>query len=322
VEPSDEALCERVAKRDEAAFDLLVARYQERAYRLAWSMLRNAEDARDLSQEAFIRLYEAAGSFRGRSKFSTWFYRILVNLCLDHKRKHRWWKLWARDEGDDGTDPILERQPAPARDPVGELSREQTMKDLELWESRDKMFMHLSGGQAKRLETAKVLIQRPKVAIFDEPTSQVDLRGKRKIWDKIKALRNEGSTVIVATNEVREAEYLADRVTILHKGTKVVCDSISVLKDAIAGGDVVEVGFEDPVSGGLVESLKELGGSLQLSPEGNQLRARVSRAEDWVPKMTSASYEQGARISSIRVTEPSLDDVFLHFTGTALEEKQ
>ena len=199
---------------------------------------------------------------------------------------------------------------------------EQTMKDLELWESRDKMFMHLSGGQAKRLETAKVLIQRPKVAIFDEPTSQVDLRGKRKIWDKIKALRDEGSTVIVATNEVREAEYLADRVTILHKGTKVVCDSISVLKDAIAGGDVVEVGFEDPVSGGLVESLKELGGSLQLSPDGNQLRARVSRAEDWVPKMTSASYEQGAKISSIRVTEPSLDDVFLHFTGTALEEKQ
>ena len=112
---------------------------------------------------------------------------------------------------------------------------EQILKDLELWESRDKMFMHLSGGQAKRLETAKVLLQRPKVAIFDEPTSQVDLRGKRKIWDKIKALRDEGSTVIVATNEVREAEYLADRVTILHRGQQVVCDSITTLKDAIAG---------------------------------------------------------------------------------------
>ena len=130
MEPSDEALCERVAKRDEAAFDLLVARYQERAYRLAWSMLRNAEDARDLSQEAFIRLYEAAGSFRGRSKFSTWFYRILVNLCLDHKRKNRWWKLWVRDEDDDRTDPILERQPAPVTDPVDKLGRERTMKEL------------------------------------------------------------------------------------------------------------------------------------------------------------------------------------------------
>ena len=84
MEPADEALCERVARRDEAAFELLVSRYQERAYRLAWSILRNAEDARDVSQEAFIRLYEMAGSFRGRSKFSTWFYRILVNACLDH----------------------------------------------------------------------------------------------------------------------------------------------------------------------------------------------------------------------------------------------
>jgi len=178
--------------------------------------------------------------------------------------------------------------------------------------------MHLSGGQAKRLETAKVLIQQPKLAIFDEPTSQVDLRGKRKIWDKIRELRDQGSTVIVATNEVREAEYLADRVTILHQGQRVVCDTIPKLKDAIAGGDIVEVDFEDPVSGKLVKDLNGLGGDVSLSSEGNQLRAKVSRAEDWVPKMTSASYVAGAKIASIRITEPSLDDVFLHFTGKAL----
>lgn len=198
---------------------------------------------------------------------------------------------------------------------------ENTMKELELWESRDKMFMHLSGGQAKRLETAKVLVQRPKLAIFDEPTSQVDLRGKRKIWDEIRKLRDQGTTVIVATNEVREAEYLADRVTILHKGQLVVRDTIPKLKDAIAGGDVVEVDFEDPVSNRLVEDLKGLGGSFSLSTEGQQLRAKVSKAEDWVPRMTSASYSLGAKISSIRITEPSLDDVFLHFTGKALVDE-
>jgi len=198
---------------------------------------------------------------------------------------------------------------------------EQTMKELELWESRDKMFMHLSGGQAKRLETAKVLVQRPKLAIFDEQTSQVDLRGKRKIWDEIGKLRDQGTTVIVATNEVREAEYLADRDTILHKGKLVVRDSIPKLKRAVAGGDVVEVDFENPVSGRLAEDLTSLGGSFSLSEERQQLRAKVSRAEDWVPKMTSASYNLGAKISSIRVTEPSLDDVFLHFTGKALVEE-
>ena len=96
-EISDEMLCRRVAERDEAAFDLLVARYQGRAYRLAWSMVRDAEDARDLSQEAFLRVYRTAGSFRGDARFSTWFYRVLVNLCLDHRRRGWWQRLVVRD---------------------------------------------------------------------------------------------------------------------------------------------------------------------------------------------------------------------------------
>jgi RNA polymerase sigma-70 factor, ECF subfamily len=95
VEPSDEELCRRIAERDGAAFELMVDRHQGRAYRLASSILGNEADARDVSQDAFIRLYESAGRFDGRSRFSTWFYRILVNLCIDHQRKNRWWKRMA-----------------------------------------------------------------------------------------------------------------------------------------------------------------------------------------------------------------------------------
>ncbi len=134
MELSDEVLCRRTAERDEAAFDALVARYQGRAYRLAWSIVRNAEDARDLSQEAFIRVFQSAGRFDGRSKFSTWFYRIVVNLCLDQRRKHRGWKLWVRDEGDpESHEPLLDRQPAPSQDPVDTIGRERTVK--RLWEA-------------------------------------------------------------------------------------------------------------------------------------------------------------------------------------------
>ena len=122
---------------------------------------------------------------------------------------------------------------------------DQVLKDLELWEARSKLFMHLSGGQAKRLEVAKLLIQRPSFAIFDEPSSQVDLRGKRTIWEAIRKLRDEGTTVLVATNEVREAEYLADRVTVLDQGKNVVCDTVRSLKDKIAGGDIVELQIEE-----------------------------------------------------------------------------
>src|SRR5919109_448610 len=110
-ETSDEALCRRIAAGDDAAFDVLVARHQGRAYRLAWSLLRDAEDARDLSQEAFLRVYRTAATFRGEAKFSTWFYRILVNLCLDHRRRGRWWRRLAGDrEGPEAADQ-LERQP-------------------------------------------------------------------------------------------------------------------------------------------------------------------------------------------------------------------
>ena len=130
MESSDEELCRAVAERKPGAFDLLVERYQERAYRIAWSVVRDREEARDCSQEAFLRLHESAGSFAGQSKFSTWFYRILVNLCLDHKRKHKWWKLWVRDDDDDRAETILDRQPAPVNDPVDKLSREETLKAL------------------------------------------------------------------------------------------------------------------------------------------------------------------------------------------------
>lgn len=198
---------------------------------------------------------------------------------------------------------------------------ENIMKDLELWEARNKLFMHLSGGQAKRLEVSKVFVQRPRFAILDEPTSQVDLRGKRKIWEQILKLREEGSTILVATNEVREAEYLADRVTVLDEGKSVVCDTVRKLKDSITGGDIVELEIDTPDEQTLERALTQLEGTVKIANSGsNRFKAYVSMAESWVPRMTDTCYRNKARILSIRVTEPSLDDVFLHFTGRALRE--
>jgi RNA polymerase sigma-70 factor, ECF subfamily len=140
LEPSDEDLCRRIAQQDGGAFDLLVERYQERAYRIAWSVVRDREDAKDCSQEAFIRLHESAGSFAGQAKFSTWFYRILVNCCLDHQRKRRSWRRlvgWGgRDEGRDAGDPV-ERLAAPFTDPTDAMVTDHRMS--RLWEAVDEL---------------------------------------------------------------------------------------------------------------------------------------------------------------------------------------
>ena len=134
--PSDEALCKGVADRDGRAFDDLVERYQERAYRIAWSIVRDREDAKDCSQEAFIRLHESAGTFAGQAKFSTWFYRILVNCCLDHQRRRRGWRRlvgWggSSEERESG-DPI-ERHAAPFVDPAEAVGAERNMS--QIWEA-------------------------------------------------------------------------------------------------------------------------------------------------------------------------------------------
>lgn len=140
MESTDEVLCRSVADREPGAFDLLVERYQERAYRIAWSILRDREEAKDCSQEAFLRLHESAGSFAGQSKFSTWFYRIVVNCCLDHQRRRRGWRRLLRwrgthDDPDEG-DPV-ERAPAPFVDPVESLETDRRMS--QLWSAVEQL---------------------------------------------------------------------------------------------------------------------------------------------------------------------------------------
>src|SRR5689334_1652010 len=134
VESSDEELCRAVAERKPGAFDLLVERYQERAYRIAWSVVRDREGAKDCSQEAFLRLHESAGSFAGQSRFSTWFYRILVNCALDQQRRGKGWRrllVWREPDApyEAGADPV-EQQPAPFVDPADAVEEDRQMSQI------------------------------------------------------------------------------------------------------------------------------------------------------------------------------------------------
>jgi RNA polymerase sigma-70 factor (ECF subfamily) len=111
-----------------------VERFQQRAFRIAWSILRDREAAKDCSQEAFLRLHEGAGSFAGQAKFSTWFYRVVVNVCLDHRRRARGWRqllAWRDpDPGRDDEGDLVERQPAPTADPGDAVDSERRLSRL------------------------------------------------------------------------------------------------------------------------------------------------------------------------------------------------
>jgi RNA polymerase sigma-70 factor, ECF subfamily len=89
VNPGDEELVSSARQGDRRAFEELVERHERKAYHIAFDFTRDREDAKDLSQEAFLKAFVKLKNFDGRSSFYTWFYRILVNLCLDYKRRQK-----------------------------------------------------------------------------------------------------------------------------------------------------------------------------------------------------------------------------------------
>ncbi len=199
----------------------------------------------------------------------------------------------------------------------------QVLEDLNMWDHRQKNVHGLSGGMRKRVEISKVLVQRPKIAFIDEPTAQIDVVGKHKIWNRIRELRDEGSTIILATNELHEADILSDRVGIMHKGKLLVCDTPKTLKDSIVGGDIVEIQLDKEVAQKALEELKnfqEVVDVITVNP--NNLRVHLNKAEEVVPQIMKLFLKRHLPISSIQMSEPSLDDVFVHYTGLTIEEAE
>lgn len=138
MELSDERLVALAQEGDKKAFEELVLRHQEKAYSLALHMcMGDAQEAQDLTQEAFLRAFKNLKNFRGDSSFYTWFFRIVVNTCLDGRRRRlRWENLFSsrrqKHQDEEETDE-LELQPdtAPGRDPMAVLSEKRLTRDIK-----------------------------------------------------------------------------------------------------------------------------------------------------------------------------------------------
>jgi len=183
-------------------------------------------------------------------------------------------------------------------------------------ESRKRTWM-LSGGTKKKIENAKLFVQRPRIAVFDEPTAYLDVPSRLMVWDMIEELRDEGSTVLLATNMMDEADRMSDRVGIMNRGEMVKVGEPASLKGSLRGRDVIEMKMEVaiPELAGEVSKAEEV---RDAHYEGDVLRIVLSNGRGLLPYMINVVTAKGGKVQSVNLKEPSLEDVFLYYTGMTL----
>jgi ABC-2 type transport system ATP-binding protein len=195
---------------------------------------------------------------------------------------------------------------APARERIDHL-----LERFELADAADRIAMTYSGGMRRRLDLAMTLIGEPKVIFLDEPTTGLDPRSRRTMWEIVESLADDGTTVFLTTQYLDEADKLADRVAILDRGRLVAEGTAQELKQRIPGGRI-DVRFADTeaqlVAGDALGMPATDQGSpnLQIPTDGNVATLRrVLRDLD----------EAGVDVVDLAIHTPDLDDVFFALTG-------
>jgi ABC-2 type transport system ATP-binding protein len=200
------------------------------------------------------------------------------------------------------------------RVPRGEVeARIARVLDLvDLADRRDDLVSEFSGGMARRLEIARALLHVPRVLFLDEPTLGLDPQTRALMWEDVLRLREEaGITIFLTTHYMEEAEY-ADRIAIIDHGAIVALDTPSALKAAI-GADTVDLRTAD--DGAAAVALERSGYRVQRGEEG--VRVFIEHGESAIAALVVGA---GVPVQHVHVHRPTLDDVFLHFTGRGIRE--
>ncbi len=195
---------------------------------------------------------------------------------------------------------------------------EGVLRSLDIWDVRKRRTWLMSGGMRKKVEDAKILAQRPKIAVFDEPTAFLDVPSRLLMWNMIRELREEGSTVIVATNMMDEAERLSDRVAIVNLGKLVAIGTPMELKEQTKGREVLELAISNggEVSREMLSQFTEVQEVLHVE---NKVLIHLTSGKVLLPRIVEALTNEGIKIDSIHLKEVTLEDVFLNYTGRTLE---
>jgi ABC-2 type transport system ATP-binding protein len=193
---------------------------------------------------------------------------------------------------------------------------------VDLMEWKDKAAGTYSGGMRRRLEIARGLINRPNVFILDEPTTGLDPQSRRVIWELLERLRGEGAlTILICTHYMDEADRLCDRLAIVDHGKIAALGTPRELKANVPGQDILTVNFLGEVDDALVAALKGLP-DVKEAARDDPHTVRLILQGDIAPvdAIVEVVRARQMRMKSMTLLEPTLEDVFIHYTGRALRD--
>lgn len=207
--------------------------------------------------------------------------------------------------------------------PLRETPRrvDELLRRLALVDAADRLVKTFSGGMRRRLELAVGIVHSPRVLFLDEPTLGLDPQGRAGFWKIISDLRKETRmTVFLTTHYLDEADGMCDRIAIIDHGKIVASGTPTELKDRV-GGDVVTVRplGDDPR---LEPALRTLPGVTSVATQDGTFRVKCPSGDTLIPKVVGAATGLGISLASVSLRRPSLDEVFLEFTGREFREDE
>ncbi len=186
---------------------------------------------------------------------------------------------------------------------------EEELQRAQLWDKAQMMSRTLSGGMKRRLMIARAMMTRPQLLILDEPTAGVDIEIRRGMWQTLLEINAAGTTIILTTHYLEEAEHLCRNLAIIDRGTIVASGPMRTL---LARLDIE--GFLFDIDGQLPATLPTIEGTTLMATDDHTLDIEMPRAMD-LNRVFAALADAGIRVRSMRTKSNRLEELFVHLTG-------
>jgi len=199
---------------------------------------------------------------------------------------------------------------------------EELLEQFSLTDAARRPIRTYSGGMRRRLDLAASLIVKPKILFLDEPTTGLDPRGRQEMWGVIDGLVKDGTTLLLTTQYLEEADQLADDIAVIDHGTVIARGTSDQLKRQV-GGERLEIIAETKDLKKVTEIVEKVSGGKAVVDEGSrQVSAPVTTGSKALIEAARSLDDAGIHPLDIGLKRPSLDDVFIALTGHVAEEKK